>query len=214
VDQQLAVVHANSQVEYGLTDAQNSTLATLDQSGKLVSSFSYEPFGQTTTASTYPFQFTGRVPVGGGLINFRARYCDAGVRRFISEDALGLFRGGSSYVFVANNPLLRQDPLGLQPVGPKATPPPGGSGGESCIDYAELAGQLGCALGCAIELAEALAGRGDLSQGGNFCSNCGGSINGPCPKKPDPPSCGPPPPDFPPVFDCDPKTGLCKGLDY
>jgi RHS repeat-associated protein len=114
VDQDLAVIHANGQVEYGLSDAINSTQATVDQSGKLVSSFSYEPFGKTTTSSTYPFQFTGRVPVTAGLYYYRARYYCPSAGRFISEDPLGLAGGDTLlYKYGRNNPVNRTDPSGL-----------------------------------------------------------------------------------------------------
>jgi RHS repeat-associated protein len=114
LDTHLAVVHANGQVEYGLADAQNSTIATADQTGKLVSSFSYEAYGETTTSSSYPFQFTGRVPSAASLYYFRARFYSPCTGRFISEDPLGL-AGGSTllYQYAGNSPLVRSDPLGL-----------------------------------------------------------------------------------------------------
>ncbi len=114
IDQNLAVTHSSGLVEYALADASNSTVATVDQNGKLVSSFTYEPFGKTTTTSTYPFQYTGRVPVTAGLYYYRTRYyaCNG---RFISEDPLG-FGGGSTllYEYAANNPLNRNDPTGQE----------------------------------------------------------------------------------------------------
>lgn len=114
IDQDFAVIHANGQVEYKLGDAINSTQATVDQNGKLLSSFSYEPFGKTTTTSTYPFQFTGRVPVNSGLYYYRARYYCPAVGRFISEDPLGLASGDSlAYKYTRNNPVNRTDPSGL-----------------------------------------------------------------------------------------------------
>ena len=113
IDQHLAVVHASGQVEYGLADAMNSTAATIDQNGSLVSSFSYDPFGKTSANSTYPFQFTGRVPVNGSLYYYRARYYESAVGRFGSEDPLGPFRGGTAYVYAGNSPLVHSDPTGL-----------------------------------------------------------------------------------------------------
>ncbi len=113
IDQDLAVVHANGQVEYKLGDAINSTQATVDQTGKLVSSFSYEPFGQTTTTSTYPFQFTGRVPATAGLYYYRARYYCPALGRFISEDPIGTMSGDALlYKYAGNNPVNRTDPSG------------------------------------------------------------------------------------------------------
>ena len=113
IDHDLAVTHASGQVEYALTDASNSTVATVDQNGKPVSSFAYEPLGRTTTTSTYPFQYTGRQPVTAGLYNFRARYysCDG---RFISQDPISV--GGNAYSYAANRPFSLRDPSGLNPL--------------------------------------------------------------------------------------------------
>jgi len=138
LDQDFAVVHANGQVEYKLGDATNSTQATVDQNGKLVSSFSYEPFGKTTTSSTYPFQFTGRVPVAAGLYYYRARFYCPAVGRFISEDPLGIGAGGNLYAYANNDPIDANDPRGLQssPT-PPPTPPtnPCGPTPENCSQY-------------------------------------------------------------------------------
>jgi len=114
LDQHLAVVHTNGQVEYGLPDASRSTIATADQAGKAVSSFSYEPFGKTTTASSYPFQFTGRMPLTGSLYYYRARCFESRLGRFISEDPIAVSRGGRAYVYVGNSPYVHSDPKGLQ----------------------------------------------------------------------------------------------------
>ena len=113
-DQHLAVIHSSGQVEYGLTDALNSTAQTVDQTGKALQTFFYEPFGQTTTLSTYPFQFAGRIPVTSSLYYCRARYYEPVLGRFISEDPIG-FRGGLNlYAYVSNNPTTRQTLLVLE----------------------------------------------------------------------------------------------------
>jgi RHS repeat-associated protein len=116
IDDHLAVVHGNGQIEYGLADALNSTVATVDQNGAPKGSFFYEPFGQTTaTNSTYSFQYAGRVPVSGNLYYNRARFYNATTGRFISEDPIGLGGGPNLYRYAANNPVRFIDPLGLKP---------------------------------------------------------------------------------------------------
>lgn len=170
LDQDLAVVHSSGQVEYALADATNSTLDTVDQNGKLVSSFSYEPFGRTTTTSTYPFQYTGRMPVTAGLYNYRARYysCNG---RFISEDPLG-FGGGSTllYEYAANNPFGHTDPKGTDIVGHI----PGLTCEESCKVYTYAAGAV-CGIGLGLIFIE--SGPGAIIAGGLGAAVCSGFID-------------------------------------
>jgi len=114
LDQHLAVVHSSGQVEYALTDAINSTVSTVDQSGANNGQFYYEPFGQTTTrGSTYPFRFTGRVPASGSLYYYRARFYDSAVSRFTSEDPFGL-RSRAGQMRTSTRSIIRWG-LGTQP---------------------------------------------------------------------------------------------------
>jgi len=115
VDSHLAIAQSSGQVQYGLSDAVNSTVATVDQSGAIRSTFLYEPFGQTTLANgSYPFRYTGRVPVSDSLYYYRARFYNSQTGRFISEDPIG-FGGGdvNLYRYVGNAPTGLTDPTGL-----------------------------------------------------------------------------------------------------
>jgi RHS repeat-associated protein len=121
IDEHLAVSQGGAGVEYALTDAINSSIATVDEAGSIKGRFMYEPFGQTTAiATSYPLQFTGRVLISSDQYYYRTRYYDSKVGRFNSEDtirslqALEQFPGVSDlYVYVANIPSMRSDPLGL-----------------------------------------------------------------------------------------------------
>ena len=115
IDQHLAIVHAAGQVEYGLSDAVNSTVETVDQAGAKIAAFLYEPFGQTiASGSTYPFQFTGRIPASASLYYYRARFYSPSMGRFISEDPIGFAGQGTSlYAYVENDPVDSVDPTGL-----------------------------------------------------------------------------------------------------
>jgi len=120
IDQHFAVVHSDGAVEYALTDAINSTVATVDESGHVVDRFTYDPFGLTANGgSGFPFQYTGRLPITGSLYSYRARYYDAALGRFTSEDPLGFLSGDvNAYRYVGNSPLNLIDPSGYAPVDP------------------------------------------------------------------------------------------------
>jgi RHS repeat-associated protein len=116
IDQHLAVIDSSGNVEYGLTDAINNTILTVDQDGTSKSQFFYEPFGEgnlENVIADYPFQFTGRTPIASGLYYFRARYYEPSTQRFISEDPLQFASGSPNfYSYVGGNPLTYRDPTG------------------------------------------------------------------------------------------------------
>jgi RHS repeat-associated protein len=211
VDSHLAVIHSSGQVEFGLPDAVNSTVATTNQSGGLTATFSYEPFGNTTTTSTYPFQFTGRVPIGGSLYYYRARYCDTQAGRFISEDPISSFAGGSAYVYARNGPLALVDPQGMAP-SPFGTACgyagmiAGNIGTEADSQYFTIAGMIfdagsclssgpGCALSLALDLAFATGTPTQYSTDGCVAESpfCSADEPAMCPAPPPPNPFAPPP---------------------
>jgi len=100
-----------------LQDALASTIALVDGSGNIATSYAYDPFGNTTSSglvSSNPSQYTGRENEGNGLYFYRARYYSPSLHRFISEDPLG-FRAGdlNFYAYVGNSPTNFRDPTGL-----------------------------------------------------------------------------------------------------
>lgn len=98
-----------------VTDALGSTLALTDAAGVIQTSYTYDPYGNTTTsgqASTNSFQYTGRENDGTGLYFYRARYLHPGWQRFISSDPIGLAGGLNTYTYAYNNPLKWTDPTG------------------------------------------------------------------------------------------------------
>jgi RHS repeat-associated protein len=100
-----------------MRDALSSTIALANSAGTVQTTYTYEPFGNTTSAGTSsgnPLQFTGRENDGTRLYFYRARYYSPGFQRFISEDPIG-FNGASTnlYAYVGNGPTRLTDALGL-----------------------------------------------------------------------------------------------------
>lgn len=104
--------------EYYHTDALGSVLGLTTDNGQLATTYSYDPFGNTTItgSSSSPFQYTGRENDGTGLYYYRARYYSPAIQRFISEDPIGLYGGDFNlYAYTRNNPIRYFDPWGLKP---------------------------------------------------------------------------------------------------
>lgn len=94
------------------------SITSLSTPAGLVSDvFVYNSFGETTTSDgsfNQPFRFTGReLDPETGLYYYRARYYDAAIGRFISEDPLRNAAGPNYYAYVHNNALNSTDPSGL-----------------------------------------------------------------------------------------------------
>jgi len=69
-----------------------------------------------TEAIAQPFKYAGQVGIideGNNLYYMRARYYDANLGRFISEDPIGFDGGLNLYAYVGGNPINRNDPSGL-----------------------------------------------------------------------------------------------------
>jgi RHS repeat-associated protein len=99
-----------------LTDPLGSTLALTDSTGTVQTSYSFEPFGNTTvsgSAATNSFAYTGRELDATGLDFYRARYYNPQLQRFISEDPIGFNGGINVYAYALDNPISFIDPLGL-----------------------------------------------------------------------------------------------------
>jgi RHS repeat-associated protein len=114
-----------------LKDALGSTIALVDASGNVVTSYAYDPFGNTTVsgaANANGVQYTGRENELNGLYYLRARYFSPLLHRFISPDPIG-FRGGdvNLYGYALDSPTNFVDLSGLNIMvienGPTGLPP-------------------------------------------------------------------------------------------
>jgi RHS repeat-associated protein len=119
IDQPVAGVQSGTTTYY-LADHLGSILLATDASAAVTLTRQYDPWGNLLQGSTTAgYAFTGREwDPEIGLYYYRARYYDPKIGRFISEDPLELkdraFGELNPYAYVANNPVNRVDPLGLQ----------------------------------------------------------------------------------------------------
>jgi RHS repeat-associated protein len=101
---------------YFLQDQVNSTIGLTNTSGAVIERQQYEAFGQNGGSALTRYGYTGRERDNStGLIYYRARWYDAVVGRFISEDPIGASGGLNLYGYVENSPLNSSDPTGLYP---------------------------------------------------------------------------------------------------
>jgi RHS repeat-associated protein len=116
IDEALVRTDAVDSTHY-LADALGSSVALTNAGGTTATTYTYAPFGETTTAgppSPNPFRFTGREDDGTGLYYYRARYYDPSRSRFVSEDPIRLLvPWANAFRYATNNPIAWVDPYGL-----------------------------------------------------------------------------------------------------
>ncbi|WP_246137862.1 RHS repeat-associated core domain-containing protein [Myxococcus llanfairpwllgwyngyllgogerychwyrndrobwllllantysiliogogogochensis] len=134
-----------------LSEILGSTVALVDGTGALSATYTYEPYGATTSTgltSGNRQTFTGREDDGTGLLYFRARYYDPATTRFLQEEPFAqdpemllayarLGQGLPPYAYASNNPLTYRDPTGENPV-------------AGAIAGAAVGGPVGALVGAAV----------------------------------------------------------------
>jgi len=100
-----------------LQDALMSVIAQTDEAANAENFYAYSAYGEVSILGPdggNPLRYTGREDDGTGLYYYRARYYDPMLKRFISEDPIGLAGNDANlYAYVGGNPISRLDPLGL-----------------------------------------------------------------------------------------------------
>jgi len=168
IDRPLAMLQ-EKQSFYYLSDRMGSITHLSDNNGKVAAAYVYDAFGkikakQGTVAS--PFAFTGRELDPTGLYYYRARYYDAALGRFLSNDSITARLDEpleqNPYLYVRNNPVRFVDPLGLDFFTPEYV---SGQNTQELLLLFEAAGKLALegtpgAFKGQSEVKEVLRGRG------------------------------------------------------
>ena len=144
LDEVIARYTQNGAISY-LADALNSVLAQTSQTQDVLTQYGYSPYGEVTVKSGNPDAlnshnsntYTAREDDQTGLMFYRARFYDPALKRFVSEDPIGLRAGINLYRYVGGNPLSYADPMGYVEIpdpgkipGGPWEPRPGGRPGD------------------------------------------------------------------------------------
>lgn len=105
-------------VYYYTVEKPGHVTGLLNAAGAVAAEYRYTPFGEVESATDpigQPLRFMSReLDSRTGLYYVRARWYDAALARFISQDPIGLAGGTNLYAYVGNDPVNRRDPSGLQ----------------------------------------------------------------------------------------------------
>ncbi|HEX6036860.1 RHS repeat-associated core domain-containing protein [Longimicrobium sp.] len=107
----------NDSVYYYLTDEPGHVVGLVRPNGSLANRYDYTPFGELRFVREQvpnDLQYASR-PWDDelSLYHMRARDYDPFLRRFISEDPIGLAGGVNLYAYARNSPVLFRDPFGF-----------------------------------------------------------------------------------------------------
>lgn len=136
MDARLAMVSSTGDVSWFHTNHQASVIAMSNASGAATAFANYSEYGKFGTDAAgnplnsppggSPFGYTGRQwDAKAGLYQYRARYYDPALGVFLSMDPIGTKDDPNLYGYVAQDPVNKVDPTGLQAQERLPRPPQG-----------------------------------------------------------------------------------------
>ncbi len=145
VDQVLAQDDGNGNVRWHLANHQGSITDLVDNNGAVVNHITYDAFGnvidQTGPGFASRYRYTGREFVSElGLYDYRARYYDPVIGRFLSEDPLSFAAGDVNvYRYIGNDVINMRDPSGLCEVPDEPDGPPPSDSTDVALRFVKIA---------------------------------------------------------------------------
>lgn len=114
-------VRTGGSTYYYATELPGHVVHLVDNTNTVVNSYESTPWGEPISATenvAQPLRFAAReYDADNRLYYVRARYYDAELGRFLSEDPIGLLGGLNPFTYAGNDPVNFRDPLGLCPSG-------------------------------------------------------------------------------------------------
>jgi RHS repeat-associated protein len=108
---------SDGEVFYYAMEAPGQVAGLVSANNEVAAQYAYTPWGEPLSESgsvDQPLRYGAREYDGEtGLYSFRARYYDAELGRFISEDPIGLAGGINPYAYVGDDPVNFTDPSGM-----------------------------------------------------------------------------------------------------
>jgi RHS repeat-associated protein len=106
----------SSAASYYEQDGVSSVTSLSSPTGTLANTYTFDSFGKLTASTgtlTNPFQYTAReFDPEIGIYEYRSRYYDQSLGRFLSEDPVGFSEGPNFYAYVHGDPIDFNDPSG------------------------------------------------------------------------------------------------------
>lgn len=159
---------------YYLTDALGSVLALVDTTGTIGASYTYDPYGITTTSGTplatnNPWRYISGYQDNNGVYHLNARNYEPGLGRFTQTDPT--HQDDLTYSYAADDPINGSDPSGTLCI--LGHSPDGSCRGHRAAGLAAgiAGGAVGGAAGCAVGFLLAGGPVGCVAVGG-FVGSC------------------------------------------